>query len=66
MNWSKSSKLNFEPIGESRIKGQDITLYRDQHGKYHIRVNATVTQKRLSANEMARWFLNAANEEAAK
>lgn len=58
--------LTLQTIGDCKFKGQDVVLHRDQHGKYYIRLDGIVTQKRLNANEMARWFLNAMNDSETK
>lgn len=53
-------------IADCKHKGNDICVFRDQHGKYHIKVNGVTTQKGLLANAIVRWFCGAMHEELKK
>lgn len=58
----KLKKSLYEEIGECRHKGRNILVLRDKDGKFYIKVNGITTQKRLTASEITRWFLNAMHE----
>lgn len=49
-------------IADCKFKGKDVCVFRDQHGKYHIKIDGVTTQKNLLANVIVRWFCNAMNE----
>lgn len=53
-------------VGNCSHKGHSITLYRDDHGKFYIYIDAVEMQKRLNATELARWFLHKMHEEKSK
>lgn len=36
-----------------------IDVYRDAHGKFFVRVDGVVTQKRLTASEIVSYLMNA-------
>lgn len=50
-------------VADCKYKGNDICVFRDQHGKYHIKVNGIITKKRLLANAMVRYFCQAMHHE---
>lgn len=45
------------------FKYRHFDIYRDDHGKYFVRVDGKITQKRLTANEIVRYLTNAMNDE---
>lgn len=52
--------LNY--IGDARINKQDVCIFRDNYGKFYVKVNGITTQKRLNASEIVRYLLNAKNK----
>lgn len=53
-------------ISQINIKGNDVTIFRDTHGKWFVQVNSVMTQKRLNAAEIVRWLSNASHTLAPK
>jgi hypothetical protein len=36
-------------------KEHDLVVYRDEHGKFHVRIDGVVVHKRWSATEIVMW-----------
>lgn len=49
--------LNF--IGGARINKKEVLVFRNEHGKFYVKINGNTTQKRLTASEIVRYLLNA-------
>lgn len=43
-------------------KKRHIDIYRDKYGKFYVRNEGIITQKRLTAKEVVRWLSNAAQD----
>lgn len=43
-------------------RGSHIDVYRDRHGKFYVRNEGTITQRRLTANEVVRYLSHVAND----
>ena len=56
---------NIGLIAECNFRGQQIEVHRNEHGKFHVKVNGKITQSTLNANEIVRYLVNAMNEHEA-
>ena len=56
------SSLELSYIGDCKFNDQDLCIFRDQDGKFYVKVNGITTQKRLIAKEIVCYLLNAMNE----
>lgn len=45
-------------IGSCKFKRDDIIVFRDQHGKFYLKVNGVTTYKRLFAKDVVMVLLN--------
>lgn len=43
-------------------KGRHYDVYRDKWGKFYVRNNSVITQRKLNAEEVVRWLANAMND----
>ena len=43
-------------------KGSHIDVYRDKYSKFYVRADGKITQRKLNAEEVVRWFSNMMND----
>ncbi len=55
--------MRYDLIACVKIKDQHIDVYRDKWGKFYVRNEGVITQRKLNASEIVRWLASAAHEE---
>lgn len=48
-----------KPIGSITFRNRNLYIKRDNHGKFWVWINGKSTQRRLTAEEIVRYLLNA-------
>lgn len=55
--------MNMKLISCVIHKKRHIDVYRDKHGKFFVRNDGVITQKKLTANEIIGYLTNVLNDE---
>lgn len=50
-------------IGDAIIKKKSVCVFRDNYGKFYVKVDGITTQKRLTSNEIIMYLLSAVERE---